>query len=97
MRKAYSVIGHLIALCVVLQAAWIAAALFTIGKDIEDGHSFAKDYGNWAQVMHSVFAIIVLVLGLALLIVSRFAKIPGGGKWAGFTFLAIVVQRRMSV
>jgi heme A synthase len=42
--------------------------------------------------MHSVFAIIVLVLGLVLLILSYFAKLPGGAKWAGFTFLAIVVQ-----
>ncbi len=92
MRKAYQVICHLIALCVVLQAAWIAAALFTVDKRIEDGHSITKGYDNWAQVMHSVFAIIVVVLGLVLLILSYFAKLPGGAKWAGFTFLAIVVQ-----
>jgi uncharacterized membrane protein (Fun14 family) len=92
MRKAYSVICHLIALCVVLQAAWIAAALFTIDKHVEDGHSVTKGYDNWGQALHSVFAVVVLVLGLALLILSYFVKTPGAAKWAGFTFLAIVVQ-----
>jgi hypothetical protein len=43
--------------------------------------------------MHGLFGTgIIPLLAILLLIVSFFAKIPGGSKWAGYVFLAVVVQ-----
>ena len=48
---------------------------------------------NIGHIVHAVVGTMVMpLLGLALFILSLFAKFPGGVKWAGLTFLAIVVQ-----
>jgi hypothetical protein len=94
MRSAYKGIARAIAVCVVLQAAFIAMAWFTVLADVDDGTIFDKNSdGNIGHNLHSIFGTGVMpLLGLALLIVSFFAKVPSGPKWAGFTFLAIIVQ-----
>jgi len=94
MRKAYQALAALIALCVVLQATWIALATFLLIGDLDDGKTIDKSYdGNWADALHGIFGTAVIpLLALLLLIVSFFAKIPGGSKWAGFVFLDVVVQ-----
>jgi hypothetical protein len=37
------------------------------------------------------------LVALVLLIISFFAKIPGGSKWAGFVLLAVVVQIALGI
>ena len=94
MRATYRVLAGLIALGVVLQAAFIAAAWFTVLKDTDSGAVFDKNSGaNWAHMGHSVVGTIVIpVLALLLLIVSFFARIPGGVKWAAITLGVVVLQ-----
>lgn len=94
MRGAYRVLAGLIALCVVLQASFIAGAWFGVIKDMDDGAVLDKNYdGNLGHMLHSIFGTAAIpLLGLILLIVSFFAKVPGGVKWAGIVFGLIVLQ-----
>jgi hypothetical protein len=94
VRKTYQVLAFLIAISVVLQAMWIGLATFLLIGDLDDGKTIDKSYdGNWADGMHGLFGTgIIPLLAILLLIVSFFAKIPGGSKWAGYVFLAVVVQ-----
>lgn len=94
MRGAYKGIAHLIALGVLLQAAFVAAAWFQVINDVDAGAVINTDYdGNAGHALHGIVGMMVMpLLGLIFFILSFFAKLPGGVKWAGFTFLAIVVQ-----
>jgi hypothetical protein len=83
----------LIAAGVVVQAAAIAFALFDIEKKTDDGQIYSKDSHNGGVVLHSVLGQMVIpVIALLLLIVSFFAAIPGGVKWAAITFGVLVLQ-----
>jgi hypothetical protein len=92
--KAYRVIAHAIAVCVVLQAAWIAAGVFTAGKKVDDGKTISSldDFDNWGVGLHSLFAMIIPVLAIALLITAFVIKEPGAPKWAGYVFGDVVLQ-----
>lgn len=95
MRQAYRVIAGLIALGVLVQAAAVAAGWFMVIADSEEADVIINsDYdGNIGHAIHGIVGFNLMpLLGLILLIVSFFAKIPGGVKWAGFTLLAIIVQ-----
>lgn len=94
MRGAYKGIAHLIALGVLLQAAFVAAAWFQVINEVDGGTVINADYeGNAGHALHGIVGMMVMpLLGLIFFILSFFAKLPGGVKWAGFTFLAIVVQ-----
>ena len=94
MRTTYRVLAGLIALGVLLQAAFVAAAWFTLIGDVDDGLVVDSDYdGNLGHALHGIVGLNIMpLLGLILFIVSFFAKFPGAVKWAGFTFLAIIVQ-----
>ena len=94
MRSTYRVLAGLVALGVVLQAAFIAGAWFGVIKDVDDGAVIDKNYdGNIGHVLHSIFGQgIIPLLGLLLLIISFFAKVPGGVKWAAIVFGLIVLQ-----
>jgi hypothetical protein len=99
VRTAYRTIAQLIALGVVLQAAFVALGWFIILNDVDGGQvvdkAYLEDGDGWniGHLLHGVVGLMVMpLLGLALLISSFFAKIPGGVKWAGLTLLAIVVQ-----
>ena len=97
MRGAYIWLGRLIALGVLLQAMWIAFGFFTIAHRIDDGTTIDKDYVENTSIfgleMHGLFGLTIIpVLAILFLIVSFFAKVPGAAKWAGFTFLAVVLQ-----
>jgi hypothetical protein len=94
MRGAYKGIAHLIALGVLLQAAFVAAAWFQVINEVDGGTVINADYeGNAGHALHGMVGMMVMpLLGLIFFILSFFAKLPGGVKWAGFTFLAIVVQ-----
>lgn len=99
MRSAFRVTAQLIALGVVLQAAFVALGWFIILNDVDGGQvvdkAYLEDGDGWniGHMLHGVLGLMIMpVLGLLLLIFSFFAKIPGGMKWAGLTLLAIVVQ-----
>ena len=94
MRGAYRILAGLIAIGVVLQAAFVAAGWFTVMHDTDSGAVYDKNTGdNWGQVAHSTVGMMVIpVIALVLLIVSFFAGIPGGVKWAGITFGVTVLQ-----
>lgn len=93
MRATYRILAMLIAAGVVVQAAAIAFALFDIAHKTDDGQVFTKDTENGGIVFHQVLGMMVLpVVALLLLIVSFFARVPGGVKWAGITFGVTVLQ-----
>jgi len=103
MRATYRVLGHLIAGMVVVQAAAIALWVFGLLHWLTDGDGntvtsqLAEDRlegvtGAMGITIHSFGAIVVALLAIILLIVSFFAKIPGGVKWASFVFLAVLLQ-----
>jgi hypothetical protein len=102
MKKAYRVLAFLIAVEVVVQAAAIAFAVFGLSKWIEDGHQVNKAIlesndtkftGVIGFTIHGINGqLLIPLLGLILLIISFFAKVPGGSKWAGIIFGLIAVQ-----
>jgi hypothetical protein len=94
MRTTYRVLAMLIALGVVVQAAVIAIAWFLVLHSLDDGTVFDKNSGdNWAQMLHGTLGMMVIpIIALLLLIVSFFAHIPGGVKWAAITFGVTVLQ-----
>lgn len=101
MRSAYRALAYIVAVEVVVQAAAIAFAFFGLGKWIDDGATLDKSTmesqpnftGAIGFAIHGINGqMIIPLLALILLIVSFFAKIPDGSKWAGFVLLAVVVQ-----
>jgi hypothetical protein len=93
VRLAYRILAMLIAAGVVVQAAAIAFALFDIQHRVDDGNVYSKDSHNGGVALHSVLGNMVIpVIALLLLIVSFFAHIPGGVKWAAITFGVLVLQ-----
>jgi hypothetical protein len=91
--KAFKGLAHAIAACVVLQAAWIAAGTFTLANQADDGKTITEDnFRNWGMNAHSIFAIIIPILAIALLITAFVIKRPGAPKWAGLVFGAVVLQ-----
>jgi hypothetical protein len=94
MRAAYRVLAGLVAVGVVLQAMFIALAWFTAIKDMDDGLVLDKNYdGNFGHMLHGQTGMMIIPLvALALLIVSFFAKIPGGIKWALYVVGLVALQ-----
>ena len=79
MRATYRILALLIAAGVVVQAALIAVAWFQVLNDTDSGAVFDKNSGNWAHVAHGVIGGgVIPVIALVLLILSFFARIPGG-------------------
>jgi len=104
MKKAYTVLAFIIALQVMVQASAIAWASFGFSDWIDAGNTYSKEDADcddcgWdftAQRGYMIHGIngfmIVPLISLILLIVSFFAKIPGGVKWAGIIFLLVIIQ-----
>lgn len=103
MRTAYKVLAWLIAAEVMVQAAAIVYAIAGLGIWIDqdggvldkatmesEGTPFPEIVGFMIHGLNG--QMIIPVLALILMIVSFFAKVPGGVKWAGFVLLAVVVQ-----
>jgi hypothetical protein len=104
MKKTYQVLAFLIALEVIVQATAIAWGLFGFADWIDKGNTFSKedldceDCG-WNFTAERGFMIhgingfmIVPLISLIFLIVSFFAKIPGGVKWALGLFVLVILQ-----
>jgi heme A synthase len=108
MRNAYRGLAFAIAALVALQAAFIAFALsglvawvqeggtldastFTEGSDVEVG-------GSTGFMLHALTGMFLIpLLALVLLIISFFAKIPGGVKWAAIVFGVVVLQYALAL
>ena len=100
MKSAYRVLAGLTCLLVLVQAAAIAFGTFGIINFVEGGNDYTKavgeqraaEAGGLGQNLHSFGAMAVALVAIALLIVSFFAKIDGGVKWAGIVFVAVLLQ-----
>lgn len=94
MKATYKTFAYLIALGVLVQAAAIALAWFMVINDLEAGGVFNKDSEwNLGHSVHGMLGFTIMpIVGLLFLIVSFFAKVPGGIKWAAITFGLIILQ-----
>ncbi|WP_202867522.1 hypothetical protein [Kribbella pittospori] len=94
MRSVYRVLAGLVAIGVVLQAMFIALGWFTAISDMDDGLVIDKNYdGNTGHILHGQFGMMVIpILALLLLIVSFFAKVKGGVRWALYVVGLVALQ-----
>lgn len=93
MKATYRVLAVLIPVLVLVQAAAIAAGTFGVLNSVDDGTPYTEATdANLGQVVHSGGAMAIALVGLLLLVVSFFARVEGGVKWAGLVFLSVVVQ-----
>jgi hypothetical protein len=98
MRATYRVVASLIALGVVVQAAAIAFGTFGLINEVDRGVVFtpASDPPNFGPMLHAINGMIVIpALSLVLLIVSFFAKVHHGIRWALLLLLAVIVQTQL--
>ncbi|MFL6046969.1 MAG: hypothetical protein ACJ72M_17905 [Propionibacteriaceae bacterium] len=97
MRTAYRVLAFAIAALVAIQAAAIGYAVFAQLNWIDGGGTVDKASiesapGTAAYIFHALDGGVVLLIALALLVVSFFAKIPQGVKWAVIVLVTTIVQ-----
>jgi hypothetical protein len=102
MRSTYRVLSYIIAAEVAIQASMIAFAVFGLTSFVDGGgtvdqaavESGTLDFtGAIGFFVHFVNGQLVIpALALILLIVSFFAKVPGGAKWAGGILGIVVLQ-----
>ncbi len=102
MKTVYRVLAFVIAAEVAIQAAVMVYAIAgefiwvmeggTVDKAlIESGEpAFPEAVGFMIHGMNGMM--LIPLLALIFLVVSFFAKVPGGVKWAAFVLLAVVVQ-----
>ena len=103
MKSVYRGLALTVAGLVVLQAAFIAYAMFGLSDWVADGgtldaSAFGPDSdvevgGGVGFMLHGISGTILVPLAsLVLVIVSFFAKVPGGVKWALIVFGVTVLQ-----
>jgi hypothetical protein len=102
MRSVYKFLAYAIPVLVAVQAAAIAFAFFGLSKWIDGGGTMDKAAmesentsftGVAGFMVHGINGeILIPLVAIVLLIVSFFAKIPGGSKWAALILLDVVVQ-----
>ena len=98
MRTTYRVLAFAIAAFVAIQAAAIGYAVFAQLAWMEKGGTLDEAAfetgapGTGAMIFHALEGFFVLLPALALLIISFFAKIPQGVRWAVIVLIATVVQ-----
>jgi hypothetical protein len=102
VKKAFRILNYAISVEVMIQAAMIAWAVFGESKYIDDGGVVNKDKvesddipfdGVYGFAIHGINgSTLIPLLGLVLLIVAFFAKIPGGVRHAAILFGLIIVQ-----
>ncbi len=107
MRKTYQILANAIAALVVVQAGAIAWAFFGLSNEIDKNGlvinkaCLESDSGcgggftaEWGFAIHMFFngTVLIPLVALILLIVSFFAKVPSGVKFAAGIFALIVLQ-----
>ncbi|TCC21129.1 hypothetical protein [Kribbella speibonae] len=99
MRSVYRALAGLIAIGVLVQAAAIGLAWFTVLKDVDGGLVYDKNSDfNAGHMIHTIVGSgIIPLLTILLLIISFFAKVEGGVKWALYVFGLVVLQFGLAV
>lgn len=102
MKAAYRVLAYLIAAGVVVQSMAMVFAVAGLGKWVEDGGVLDKaamesDQAPFPEVVgfavHGINGMVIMpIVAMLLLLVSFFARIPGGIAWAGLVLLLVVLQ-----
>ncbi len=101
MRRTYQVLAYVLVAEVVIQAMMIAIALAGVGKYIDDGHTLNKAIvdkhphfaGALGFPIHAINGeMLIPLLVLMMLVVSFFAKVPGGTRRAAILVGLIAVQ-----
>jgi hypothetical protein len=102
MRTAYRILAIIICAEVVIQAMAMVFAVAGLGIYVDEGGvldkaAFESDdlsfTGVGGFIVHGINGMMIIpLLGIALLVVSFFAKIPGGVRVAAIVLAAIVVQ-----
>jgi Family of unknown function (DUF6220) len=103
MRNAYRILAYLLAVEVLVQAMAIAYAIAGLGKWVEDDGGVLnkqvldsdnpdfKGVGGFA--LHGINGTMIIpILIILLLVVSFFAKVPGGVRSAAILFGLVVLQ-----
>ncbi|GAA1596613.1 hypothetical protein GCM10009789_58240 [Kribbella sancticallisti] len=99
MKSIYRALAALIAVGVLVQVMAIGLGWFTAIKDVDDGLVIDKNYeGNFGHEVHGIVGMMVIpVLAILLLIVSFFARVAGGVKWAAIVFGVVALQIALAV
>ena len=108
MRTVYKVLAYVIALEVVVQAAAVVYAIAGLGIWVDrdggvlDKAAFESEETLFPEivgfVIHGMNGMMVIpALALIFLIVSFFARVPGGWKWALGTLVLVVVQVSLGI
>jgi heme A synthase len=108
MRNAYRGLALAIAALVALQAAFIAYFISGLGAWIQEGGTLDASVfsegsttevgGETGIMLHALTGTFLIpLLALVLLIISFFAKIPGGVKWAAIVFGVVVLQYALAI
>lgn len=102
MRTAYKVLAYIVAIEVAIQAAAMVYGVAGLGKWVEDGGVFDKalmesDASPFPEVagfaIHAINGMMVIpLIALILLIISFFARVPGGVRAAVIVLVLVVVQ-----
>ena len=101
MRRAYHVLAYIIAAEVVVQAMMMATAVAGLGHWIDDGATVNKHVldnepsftGSFGFPVHAINGeMLIPLFALILLVVSFFAAVAGGTRWALYILGLIVVQ-----
>jgi hypothetical protein len=105
MRKVYRVLAYVVAAEVVVQAMLMVWAIAGLTKWINNGGVFDKAVMEDHQIIYPEIVgiplhalngdIIIPAIALIAFVVSFFAKIPGGVKWAGIVALLAIVQGQL--
>jgi hypothetical protein len=94
MRSVYRALAGLIAIGVLVQAMAIGLAWFTVMKDVDGGAVFSENSDR--NIGHDIHTIVgsgvIPLLAILLLIVSFFAKVDGGVRWALYVFGLVALQ-----
>jgi hypothetical protein len=103
MRNVYRGLALAVAALVALQAAFIAFAVSGLTKWVAEGGTLDASVfsegsttevgGETGFMLHGmVGTLLIPLVALILLVISFFAKIPGGVKWAAIVFGVVVLQ-----
>src|SRR6476646_9301947 len=101
MRRAYHVLAYVIAVEVVIQAMMMATAVAGLDHWIEDGATVNKHVldkhpsftGAFGFPVHAINGeMLIPLIAIALLVISFFAKVVDGTKWALYILGIIIVQ-----
>ena len=89
--KPYLIVTRLVALMVLLQAAFIAFATFTVLDDGDSGERINDDYENAGQGLHSLGSMVLSLLVIIALVMAL-TKYKAARKHAGLLFGVTLLQ-----